>query len=179
MIVQRQEDRPVWIITDLDEVRDHARVDGNDSDRELARMVKAAAREAEERAQIALLDQAVQVTLDGWPRAYSLRLPIGPLTDFASVTMTVDGQPFEAFAVQTGLRPELRLSGPRPCGQIVISYTAGFGTSAEAIPEDLQQAIIDQASTYFDARGGFDQRITAALSPHFARVIGRYRGVRA
>lgn len=177
MNVQRI-NRPNDLIMQIDELKAHARVDFDDDDFALSQMALAATREAEDRAQIALLHQRVRVTIDAWPRSHSFRLPIGPLQDFDSVTVTADGQPFEDFSVVTGLRPELRIAAPRPSGEIAIEYTAGFGEAPHAIPEDLKQAILDQVATYYDARGAVDQR-TTTLSPHFARVIGRYRGVRA
>lgn len=178
MIIERLE-RPLGNVVDLQALAQHARVDPNDpgSLPELQRFADAAVCEAEDLAQIALRSQAVRVTLDGWPRTHSLPLPIGPLLDWDSVTVTADGQPFEDFTTMTGTRPTLRFTGQRPCGQIVIEYVAGYGETAEAIPEDLRLAVMDQAACYYDARGAVDQK-TQALSPHFARIIGRRRGVR-
>lgn len=177
MIVERLE-RPLSDIVSLQDVKDHARVSGTEDDRSIERMTQAAVREAEDFAQIALRSQAVRVTLDCWPRGHSFRLPISPLLDWESVTVTADSEPFEDFSTLTGHRPELRISGARPCGQIVIEYVAGYGETAEAIPEDLILAVMDQAAAYYDARGPGDPK-AQAQSPHFARIIGRYRGVRA
>lgn len=177
MIIERLE-RPLNVIVHLDDVKDHARISGDDDDMAIQRMANAAAREAEDFAQIALLSQAVRVTLEAWPRGHSFRLPISPLLDWESVTVTADGEPFEDFSTLTGHRPELRITAARPCGQIVIEYVAGYGERAEDIPEDLRLAVMDQAAAYYDARGPGDPR-AQAQSPHFARIIGRYRGVRA
>lgn len=178
MIVERLE-RPLRSVVDLQALAQHARAVDDDGYflPELQRFADAAVREAEDLAQIALLSQAVRVTLEGWPRTHALPLPIGPLLDWDSVTVTADGQPFEDFTTMTGTRPELRFTGQRPCGRIVIEYVAGYGETAEAIPEDLRLAVMDQAACYFDARGAVDLK-TQALSPHFARIIGRQRGVR-
>lgn len=165
---------------DLACLRAHARTDPSDSDMDLevARMGRAAAREAEELAQIALLHQTVRVTLDGWPRGNSFFLPIAPLMDWETVKISADGTAFEDFSVTTGLRPEIRATGPRPCGVVVIEYQAGFGAGANDLPADLRQAVLDQAAAYFDARGPGDPK-AQAMSPHFARIVGRYRRVRA
>lgn len=178
MIVQRLE-TPLAAIADMDELRTHARVDpGDDSmDRELDRMAFAAVREAEDIAQIALLAQRVRVTLDSWPRASTLPLPIGPLIDWSTVEVTADGEPFEGFSVLTGLHPAVRLTEARPCGGVVIDYVAGW-PDVTSIPEDLRLAVLDQAAAFYDARGPGDPRVQAR-SPHFARIIGRYRRVRA
>lgn len=176
MIIERLE-RPLGAVVDLDELKSLARVEYDEEDWLLSQMGHAAAREAEDLAEIALLSQAVRVTLDGWPRTHSFRLPIGPLLDWTSVTVTADGQPFEAFSTTTGTRPELRATA-RPSGRIVIEYVAGYGETRQTIPEDLLHAITDQALAYFEARGPGDPK-QQAQSPHFARIIGRRRGVRA
>lgn len=177
MIVERLE-RPLSLVVDLRTLQLHTRSDGIDELLpELHRFAVAATHEAEDFAEIALLSQPVRVTLDRWPRALSFRLPIGPLLDWTSVTVTADGQPFEAFSTTTGNRPELRATA-RPPGRIVIEYVAGYGATLHDIPVDLRHAIMDQAAAYFMARGPGDPK-RQALSPHFARIIGRRRGVRA
>lgn len=178
MIVQRLE-TPVSAVVDLDEMRLHVRTDPNDSaaDRELALMADAAVREAEEFGQIALLAQRVRVTLESCPRASTIPLPIAPLLDWSTVEVTSDGIAFDDFSVTTGQRPAIRFAGSRPSGSVVIEYLAGWGETADSIPEDLRMAILDQAAAFFDARGPGDGK-TVARSPHFARIVGRYRRVR-
>ncbi|MFV0411252.1 MAG: hypothetical protein ACK5LJ_16590 [Paracoccus sp. (in: a-proteobacteria)] len=182
MIVERV-NRPVGQVVTIDELGWHTRTGGpaemgeNPHWPELERFADAAGLEAEDSAQIALLTQRVRVTLEAWPRALTLSLPIAPLLDFASVTVSADGKPFEDFGVMTGLRPALRFNA-RPVGLVVIEYSAGFGDTAEAVPKDLRLAIMDQVACYFDARGVVDVK-ARTQSPHFARIIGRYRGVRA
>ncbi|CAM3156329.1 hypothetical protein PANO111632_05670 [Paracoccus nototheniae] len=177
MIVQRL-DRTPWLLEDLQDLRDHARVDPNGyDDVALRRMFVAAVLEAEEHGQLALFPQTVRVTLDAWPRGHTFRLPIGPLLDWDSVSTTADGQPFEDFNTMTGQWPVLRLTGARPCGQVVIEYASGCEYQSHKIPTDLAHALMDQALAYYDARGPGDPK-AQALSPHFARIVGRYRGVR-
>lgn len=163
---------------DLAEAKNHARVDGDFEDVDFARMIDAATREAEDYAQMALLTQAIRVVLPYWPRPDTIALPITPLLDWSSATVTAGGVAFEDFAVMTGQRPALRLTGARPGGEIIIDYSAGFGDQPEDIPADLRHALLDQIATYYDARGAMDGK-TVTLSPHFARIVGRYRGVRA
>ncbi|MBC9245152.1 hypothetical protein H4P12_00120 [Paracoccus sp. 11-3] len=162
----------------LAEAKSLARVMHDDEDADLYRMVNAAALEAEELAQIALLHQTVRVTLDGWPRGSSFALPIAPLLDWSTVQITADDTAFEDFSVITGQRPAIRATGPRPCGVVVIEYQAGFGADGTDLPADLRQAVLDQVVAYFDARGPGDPK-AVALSPHFVRIVGRYRRVRA
>lgn len=176
MIVERL-NRTHADAVELDDLRAHARLTEDYDDAEIARMGRAAAREAEDFAQIALLNQTIRVTLECCPRASTLPLPIAPLLDWSTVEVTADGVAIEGFSIMTGQRPAIRLTGPRPSGGMVIEYQAGFGADAASLPDDLREAILNQALAYYDARGPGDGK-TIALSPHFTRIVGRYRRVR-
>jgi uncharacterized phiE125 gp8 family phage protein len=136
----------------------------------------AAVREFEDFAQVALLDQTISVTIEGPIRCAMLALPIAPLIDPLSVVVTVDGAPFEGFAVITGLRPAIRFTNEKPGGLVFITYLAGFGSTAYAVPSDIRHAIADQASALFDTRGPGDGK-SNGMSPHMARIAARYRRV--
>ena len=155
---------------------EHCRVTDPSMIEEASTHARAAASELQHYAQIALLDQTIRVALDAWPRSSWFNLPIAPLLDVLTATITVDGVPFSDFAVVAGLRPALRLTDARPCGLIVIEYQAGFGPAASDIPGDLALAIIDQAAAFFDARGAGDGK-SNGMSPHMARIAARYRRV--
>lgn len=176
MIVERL-NRPDTAIAELPDVKSHMRVDGDELNTEVARMLAAAQLEAETYGSLALFDQDIVVTLSSWGRCDTFPLPVIPLVDWATVTVTAGGVPFDDFSVMTGQRPALRLVKPIPAGEVVIGYKAGFGALADDLPDDLREAIMDQAAAYFDARGPGDPK-AVALSPHFARIVGRYRRVR-
>lgn len=163
---------------DLTEAKNHARVDGDFEDADFARMIDTATREAEDYAQIALLAQNIRLLLSRWPRGH-VRLPIVPILDRNSISVTINTQPWpDVLLSSDGSRPLLIMCGNPPPGVFVIEYRAGFGDQPEDIPADLRHALLDQIATYYDARGAVDGK-TATLSPHFARIVGRYRGVRA
>lgn len=155
---------------------DHCRLTDPSMIQEASTHARAAASELQHYAQLALLDQTIRVTLDAWPRSSWFDLPIAPLLDVLTVTITVDGVPFNDFGIVAGLRPALHLTAAKPCGLIVIEYEAGFGASAGAVPPDLVHAIIDQAAALFDARGAGDGK-SNGMSPHMARIAARYRRV--
>lgn len=161
----------------LDDAKRWARVDGDSEDGDFARMMDAVAFEAEDYAEIALFDQTVRLSLPHWPRVHVL-LPIGPVRDLASIAVTIDGQPWTDLRISTGRRPALVMLGSPPSGAVVIEYQAGFGSTPAAIPADLTQALLDQVAVYYDARGSGDGK-RISLSPHFTRILSRYRGVRA
>ncbi len=172
-------------VDDLAEVRDFIRVSGDYEDSQISEMIAAAAYELEQAAGLALLEQEIRVTLEGWPDLGRLALPIAPALRDETLTATADDEPIAA-ALITGLRPSVKLT--RPAGlaavpRVVITYTAGFGATAEAIPPDLRHAIRDQVALAFDGRGQSahearrDLRGLSATSYAFQRAVGRYRRV--
>jgi len=165
---------------DLTAVKEYSRVDANspEFDAEVSRMASSAASELEAYAQLALLDQTITVTLERGPGCSLFHLPIAPLLDALSVTVTRDGAALDAFAVITGRRPAIRFTDGRPCGLVVIEYRAGFGETAADLPQDIANAICDQATATFDTRGAGDGKSTGTgMSPHMARIAARYRRV--
>lgn len=142
---------------------------------EAASLADAAARELEEYASIAIFNQSIQVTLDAWPGNTWVRLPIIPHMPDAPLAVTIGGQAVTAFAVTSGLRPAMMLVDP-PAGEVIITYTAGFGSTLASVPADLRHAILDQAAVNYDLRGNAEAKGTG-MSPHMARVAARYRRV--
>jgi uncharacterized phiE125 gp8 family phage protein len=161
------------------EVAEHARIEESYFAAEAHRLSLAAAREFEDFAQIALLEQTISVTIEGPIRCAMLALPIAPLVDPLSVEVTVDGVDFEGFAVITGLRPALRFTDEKPTGLVVVTYLAGFGATASSLPEDIRHAIADQVVALFEMRGELPPggHVHTGMSPHMARIAARYRRV--
>lgn len=159
----------------LTDAKQWTRVTGDHDDWDFARMIHAVAREAEDYAQIALLDQTIRILLPRWPRGH-VRLPIVPILARNSVSVTINTDPWPDMLLGGGSRPLLMMCGNPPPGVVVIEYRAGFGALPENIPADIRQAMLDQVAVYYDARGAVDAK-TVTLSPQFARILGRYRGV--
>jgi uncharacterized phiE125 gp8 family phage protein len=161
------------------EVANHGRFEEPHFRGEVERLSMAAAREFEDYAQIALLDQTVSVTIEGPVRCAMLALPIAPLIDPLSVDVTVDGAPFEAFAVITGLRPAIRFTDEKPTGLVMVTYLAGFGPGAGDLPNDIRHAIADHVVALFQMRGELPPggHAHTGMSPHMARIAARYRRV--
>lgn len=161
------------------EVMRHVRVDDTTEELAVIRAARAAAYEIEQFAQIALLTQAIRVTIFNPAQGYGLSLPIGPATDDDMPTVTIDGAAVTAFDFVGGNRPYIRwLSSyhdvtPR---RMIIEYEAGFGTDASSIPHDLAQALMDQAALHYEARSPMDTK-SLTTSPHMVRIGARYRGV--
>lgn len=110
-----------------------------------------------------------------------LRLPIGPVADDDTPTVTIDGEAFTGFDFVGGIRPYIRwhsdYHGLTP-SRMTIEYQAGFGAAASDIPDDLAQALMDQAALHYDGRSPMDAK-SLTTSPHMQRIGARYRGVQA
>lgn len=174
MIVERI-NHPATLAFDPVKLATHCRVDGAAGQVEVTGHGQVAALELEGHASLALFDQTIRLTLDEWTRGMTLPLPVAPLLDPMSVTMTVDGVAFTDFATVMGQRPAIRVT-TKPFGVIVIQYVAGFGDVLADLPVDLVHAIMDEASAYYDARGIGDGK-SNDMSPHMARIAARYRRV--
>ena len=164
---------------DWSEIESHLRVSPDSGEMmEVQRMVLAAMREIEEAAQIALFDQQIVVGVEGFDRRDWPLTPIRPVNLDHPIRLTHQGEVHVLEAVSWHdvrhlPRPAFELTAP-----FVVTYTAGFGTTPAQLPEDLMQAVLDQASAYFDLRGNARAETPHGLSAHAARIIGRYRGVR-
>lgn len=163
----------------LSELKEYARIDGADDDVTLNRMGWAAAAEVEHFAQVALLSQVIRVTIFDLVHGAGLVLPIGPVADDATATVTIDGQALTGFDLVTGTRPYLSWPASirgTASARVVIEYPAGFGDAVSDVPNDLSQAVLDQAALIFDERAPREAK-TLARSSHLARAGARYRGV--
>lgn len=166
----------------LDQVKARARIDGDDTDMELQRLIDTAAAEVEAHCGIALLAQSITVTLRAWCRR--IPLPVGPFwaEGLAEHPVTVElldeagiATPHPAgWWIQGGRYPVLTLAGDGIGVAIRITYPAGFGEPA-SIPADLQLAVIDHAAMMYDARGLTDA--PQGLSIAATRIAARHRRI--
>jgi uncharacterized phiE125 gp8 family phage protein len=175
MIIERLT-KPTVAPFDIIALANHCRIDDLYFHDEIFSLGLSAAVEIEADAQIALIFQDIQVTLEAWPNGTWLYLPIMPMIDPLSLTIMVNGLSFNDYATITGHRPAIRLTGDVPAGLIVVTYKAGFGASWRDLPHDLLNAVMDQASAAFDMKGAGDGK-TNGMSPHTARIAARYRRV--
>jgi uncharacterized phiE125 gp8 family phage protein len=164
---------------DLDDLKLHLRVSDDSENDAIQCIGQTAAAEIEQFAQIALLSQTIAVTVFNPSRESGLCLPIGPVSDGDTPTITIDGEAFTAFDFVSGNRPyvwwhvDFHALTPE---RLDIEYQAGFGDAASDIPQDLAQALRDQAALHYDGRSPMDAK-SLTTSPHMARIGARYRGV--
>lgn len=167
---------------EFDELKNYLRLDHSDDDVQIEGIGLTAAAEIEQFSQLALLTQTIRVTIfDPTRNECGLSLPVGPVADDATITITIDGEPFTDFDFSGGNRPYIRwLAGWHDLMPVRVSieYEAGFGDTASDVPRDLSLAIMDQAALHYDGRSPMDAKALAS-SPHMARIAARYRGVSA
>ena len=166
----------------LDQVKDRARIDGDDDDVGLQALIDTAAAEIEAHCGLALMGQVVTVTLRAWCKR--IPLPVGPFwaDGLADHPVTVellteagDATPHPAgWWIESGRYPVLNLTGDGNGAAIRIRYPAGYG-DASGIPADLQLAITDHAAMLYDARGMTDA--PQGLSIAATRIAARHRRI--
>ena len=162
----------------LADVKLYLRVDHGVEDAVIANAASSAAAELEHFAQIALLSTTIRATILNPNCDADFRLPVGPVDQSNSPSVSVDGIAFTDFEFVSGIRPLIfwgeSWSNLRPT-KLEIEYTAGFGGSVADIPNDIVQAVMDQTALHYDCRGLEEARLLT--SAHFARIGARYRGV--
>ena len=172
---------PATAAVSLAEAKGHARVDGDDEDTGLSTMLLAATYEFEGQAQIALLERTVKLRLDGWPDDGRIWLPVGPVLEDATATVTADGAAVTGFSLLPGRYGEIALdtgvTAELAAALIEIEYPAGFGAAASDIPADIRHAILDQVAALFDNRGGYTAK-DYPVSHAMLRIAAKHRGAR-
>ena len=163
----------------VSDVKKYLRVDHHEENELIAQIIGTATQELEQFAQVALLRQTVSVTYLSPSPDPILRLPLGPNFGDQPPSVELDGAAFTGFDFIGGLRPYIRWHAAYhdlAPSMLQIEYEAGFGASKADIPNDLAQALMDQAALHYDGRSPMDTR-SLTTSPHLARIGARYRGV--
>ena len=162
---------------DVTAFKDHLRLEAVEAAAALA-YAEAAAREIEDYSSLALLTQEIVAVSDPWPGC-TLSLPVAPATDTAPTVELIEAdgtftEVAEGWTFTPGRYPAITFE-TTPGGRLRLTYQAGFGADADALPRDLHHAILDQALRLYDRRGDVDA--PATLAPSAARIAARYRRV--
>jgi uncharacterized phiE125 gp8 family phage protein len=166
---------------DLASVKDYLRVTHSFEDDVITDLARTAAAEIEAYCDLALLDQTITCTTDQWPGCI-ISLPVGPVQDGATVSVEVieaDGTATpvpSGWWIEGGRYPRLHFT-TTPGAPLRITYAAGYGEDATALPVDLLHAIAAQATRAYSMRGDDDDK-QPSLAPQTARIIARHRKVR-
>ncbi len=167
----------------------HLRIEGSSEDVVLASLVLTSRLHVETALGLALLSQGWTLTLDEWPAAGVLHLPIRPLLSVDAVRVLPSSgapallHPSTYIVDTTGWRGRIvRAFGsdwPRPgksANGIEIELTTGFGTSAADVPAPIAQALLLLVAHWYERRdpveiGSAAARIPAAVSNLLAPYV--------
>jgi uncharacterized phiE125 gp8 family phage protein len=117
--------------------------------------VRAITQEAEHKIQRSLINRSMRVTLDRFPAGGAIRLDRGPVSedptvefrDIAGEMQTLDPQDYEIdnSGLPSWIVPAVGKAWPETMerlNSVTVDYTAGYGTTADAVPECARQYIL-------------------------------------
>lgn len=149
---------------DLDDVKAHLRIDGDDEDTLLGSLITTSRSHVETAMGLALITQTWRWQADCWPKGGVVELMTRPIQSVEQVavrgtdggetvldpaTYTVD------VSGQTGRIAPNDGRWPQPgalLGGIEIGFTAGFGDAATDVPEPVRQALRLLVAHWYEVR---------------------------
>lgn len=170
----------------VDEFRDHARVSEPSDTERIQRMISSARLAVERFASIALIDQTWEQAIDGTPSAWYVELLRGPLLSVTSVkwydladaeqtlnasNYVVDVAGNRIFLSQTGEWP----GSTRPRRSMLITFKAGFGTTADSVPWDLRLAVLMLAAHYWERPEAASEMTLNEVPMGIRQLVASYR----
>jgi len=165
MILRRTVDATVEPIT-LAEAKDHLRLTHDLDDDYVTALIKAARQYTEQAINRALLTQTWELTLSGFPIEDHITLPYGPLISVSSVAYRDANNATQTLSATTEYEVDAsskrgriilrdRVVWPPTYGRwndVVITFVAGFGAAATALPEPLKQGAKLLVSQMYEQR---------------------------
>jgi uncharacterized phiE125 gp8 family phage protein len=154
----------------------------------LASFLRAAIAAIEARTSKALISRLFTMTVQEWADPQAQALPVGPVRQILSVTVVARDametviEPQRYWLVRDMQTPLLKPSGAMlpfipPQGSVEVLFEAGLGESWDAVPADLQQAVLMLAAHYYEYR--HETRLGDGCMPFgVSSLIERYRPLR-
>lgn len=149
----------------LADAKAHLKVDVDDDDGLITRLIVSARRAAEQYTGRVFVTQSWRHTVDAWPARRALALPKPPLIGVTSVTtydragtgtvlspstyiVDADEQPACIILKETTALP----SPLREAGGIAVAFDAGYGSPSD-VPDALKTAILSLCAHLYASRG--------------------------
>lgn len=159
----------------LDEAKTHLRMQATNLHDDMITALITTARQAVEAfTRRSLISQDWEVQYDPVPREVTLpRPPVSTVTKVAILTEDGNTQELtigEDVVVSTGDGARVRLLGSAPNGHLEVSYTAGYGEDADAVPSAIRHAILVTLHHLYD------NPATGAIMPEEVQaLLGAYK----
>lgn len=144
----------------------HARVTTSDDDAFFTQLLKAAALEAQDFANISLITQTITATWDCFPSGREIWLPRPPLQSVTSVKyydssntqVTLSSSSYQVDISTTPGAIVLNDGESWPvtynrASAVEVIYIAGYGADESSVPEDIRLAIQALVTHWYDHRG--------------------------
>lgn len=185
MILEKLESVATPFAVSLAQVKAHLRILTNDEDTYLTSLISVASEvcESQSRRQLFTAQYRLTISSDFYPfRALNTReifLTPGPVQQVDSIT--VRGQAVDVDTWRVRNRDPYTLVpqwGDMCVGDVVITFTTGYGDEPEDIPAALVQfMLLLIGSLYFNRESDLDVR-RVVENPSYAAVLGTQRDVR-
>ncbi len=168
----------------LDEAKRFLRITSDAEDNVVLALVAAARKRVERGTELALITQTVEAKADGFWGSCALELPMPPLQSIVSIQyLDADGAlqtlPSDTYRVSTHRRPgrgwlAYGKSWPATRCQpeaVTITFKAGFGDDASAVPPNLVHAVRLLAAHYDRHREAVLAGATPVLVPEGVEAL--------
>lgn len=168
----------------LEEFRAHLRLgsgfaDDATSDGLLERYLRAAIAAVEAQTGKTLFARRFRLRLPMWRWSDAQAIPVAPVSAIESIVMQDDQGGHSTVSQGWRLVPDwhrpqiVATSATLPCvptgGAVEITLLAGFSATWDGIPDDLRQAVLLMAATYYEGRAGVSEPIPATVQTLLAR----------
>lgn len=175
----------------LDEVKAYLRIDGAAEDALLQSLLLTSRLHIEAALGLALMTQSWKFVIDAWPDKHVVELPISPVQHVSDVRVIGQDGLAQSVAssdydIDVSCRPARlytkRGGWPKPGRQsagIEIDFTAGFGATADAVPEPIRQALLLLVAHWYEHRDPIEIGTPSTAVPAaVSRLLNPYRAVR-
>lgn len=176
----------------LNDTKSFLRIDAADDDILVASLITAARIYIETTIGKILITEQWSYFKDCWPQSGILHLPLSPLKSVDEIRLHQENETFEIISTED-YATDLVSNQPRikflkqtnhqtktsAFNQIEVRFTAGFGDTEEAVPNDLRQALLMLVSHWYEQRepiglGGTFNEIPTTVSA----LIANYKSYR-
>lgn len=177
----------VAILT-VQEVKKHLRIDTADDDAYLQTLIAVATQWIQDECHIQLVSATWRLSLDEFPDARSIRLPMPPLLTVGSITYDnaagdTQTMPAGDYIVDTDSQPGRVVLSPSAswpgtngaAANIAITFTAGYGPAADDVPELIKHGAKWIIGHLYENREGAIDRTITEIPLGIQRILDMHR----